>query len=303
MVLSKRSSLTIVCLIYVLAFAAGALLLRYLPSARRPLLSTLLADTAATLVVFVFYLIFRNASVYDPYWSVQPPFLALAFYVFCGVPFNPAQLIILAPLCLWAVRLTANWGIGFADLTWQDWRYVDLTRNRPHAAPFIIFFGIMYMPTCLVFLGSVPLYRMAAAWQGTTANLVCAIIGGVIILAGTALEFFSDRAMADWKGLQASRVLAGQPRELYIYRGLWKYLRHPNYLGEMLIWLGVFTGAIPALPGQSAGSLVLSCIGLVLMILLFCFISIPMMEKHMTDKSPESAAAYAEYRKKTPCWL
>ena len=38
-----------------------------------------IADAAATLLVFAFSLILKNASVYDPYWSVQPPVILLAF--------------------------------------------------------------------------------------------------------------------------------------------------------------------------------------------------------------------------------
>ena len=37
-----------------------------------PLINTLIADIAATIVVFIFGRIFRNASFYDQYWSLAP---------------------------------------------------------------------------------------------------------------------------------------------------------------------------------------------------------------------------------------
>lgn len=63
--ISRGASFLIVALIYILAGAAGIVIYRALPC---PMwLSLLVADCAATVITFVFSLIFRNASVYDPY--------------------------------------------------------------------------------------------------------------------------------------------------------------------------------------------------------------------------------------------
>ena len=32
-------------------------------------------------------------------------------------------------------------------------------------------------------------------------------------------------------------------RELWISHGLWSIVRHPNYLGEILLWTGLFISA------------------------------------------------------------
>ena len=42
----------------------------------------LIADVAATVLTFLFSLIFSNASVYDPYWSVQPVVIAIGYACF-----------------------------------------------------------------------------------------------------------------------------------------------------------------------------------------------------------------------------
>ena len=44
-------------------------------------LKLMLADIAATLFVYLFSAIFRNASVYDPYWSVAPAIVVTAFFI------------------------------------------------------------------------------------------------------------------------------------------------------------------------------------------------------------------------------
>ena len=57
--------------VYVLAVLLGFAVYNAVPGALW--LKLLLADAAATVLTFCFSLLFRNASVYDPYWSVQPP--------------------------------------------------------------------------------------------------------------------------------------------------------------------------------------------------------------------------------------
>ena len=68
---SRAASFAAVTLIYIAASAVG--LAVYRNYSDLPLwLALLIADTAATVFTFVFSVLFRNASVYDPYWSVAP---------------------------------------------------------------------------------------------------------------------------------------------------------------------------------------------------------------------------------------
>ena len=61
---NKTTSLLIVFLIYLFAFFIGFLIFR-LTSNMNLLISTLLADIAATIIVWVFGIVFKNSSVYD----------------------------------------------------------------------------------------------------------------------------------------------------------------------------------------------------------------------------------------------
>ena len=70
---SRAWSFVAVTLVYIIATLVGLYVYRAL--ALSWWLALLIADVVATLVTFVFSLIFGNASVYDPYWSVQPPVL------------------------------------------------------------------------------------------------------------------------------------------------------------------------------------------------------------------------------------
>ena len=58
------------------------------------------------------------------------------------------------------------------------------------------------------------------------------IIGVLIWIIGFVIEVLSDRQKSEFKNNKSN---AGQ----FIQSGLWKYSRHPNYFGEILIWTGM----------------------------------------------------------------
>jgi steroid 5-alpha reductase family enzyme len=277
----KPLSLLIITMVYVLSFGAGGISLYVLKDVLPPLLNMFIADSIATIIVYIFNLIFRNASVYDPYWSVQPPLILAGFYLVYRIPFNAAHLLIAIPLILWELRLTVNWAVGFDNLSWQDWRYRDIKQQYPRYEKLMVFFGIMYMPTCLVFLGVIPLWYILTSSVGS--HLLSGL-GGIIIAAGTLLELIADREMKRYK--------ADPARSPCICGGVWKYSRHPNYLGEILVWIGLFIGGLQNFHP-------LSLPGVLLIITLFITISIPMMEKHLLARTP----SYRDYRRNVPILL
>ena len=75
----------------------------------------------------------------------------------------------------------------------------------------------------------------------------------------------------------------------FIRAGLWKYSRHPNYLGEILMWCGV---------GLSVFILDLNywflLAGALANTILFLSVSIPMADKRQSRKE-----GFSEYKKQT----
>ena len=79
---SKSCSVALIAAIYVIAGIAGVLMFNWLTAVSiKSVWALLLADVLATVVVWLFGLLYENVSVYDPYWSVFPPvaFLMWAF--------------------------------------------------------------------------------------------------------------------------------------------------------------------------------------------------------------------------------
>ena len=73
----------IIAAVYAAAIAFGIFLYRVLPGAYW--LKLLLAAIVSTVFVFGCSTIFRNASVYDPYWSVQPIVILTGFALMYGL--------------------------------------------------------------------------------------------------------------------------------------------------------------------------------------------------------------------------
>jgi steroid 5-alpha reductase family enzyme len=249
-----------------------------------PVLMLFVADIAGTLVVFIFGRFFRNASLYDPYWSVQPLIIAL-FWIF-GFTSGDAplwrQIIVTALVFAWGLRLTFNWARGWEGLKDEDWRYRDFRRKSGRWFWFIELTGIELIPTIMVFLGCLALYPALAAGNNPFNVLdIAAIIitAGAIILETTADE-------------QLKNFAKNNPgRGEIMAEGLWAYSRHPNYLGEVSFWWGLFFFALAAGAGYwwtIAGPLAIT--------LLFTTISVPMMDKRNLASRP----AYAEHQKKVP---
>lgn len=275
---NRAVSFVIIALIYALAIAAGVICYIFIPLAMW--LKLLIADAAATVVVFVFSLIFKNASVYDPYWSVQPIVITLAFAIeeiranavlieggAAIQPLGATQVIMLAVILIWGVRLTANWAYTFKNLKSQDWRYTMLAENTGKLYPIVNFTGIHMVPTLIVYACTLPaVYVISVAPPFNVGSVIlCFVSLAAVILQGTA-----DIQMHKFRKSGTGG---------FIRTGLWKYSRHPNYLGEITMWWGIALAAVCTLPEMwylAAGAL--------LNTLLFLFVSIPMADGRQSRK-------------------
>lgn len=247
---------------------------------RHPVEVAWIADVAATLAIFAFSFAFGNSSFYDAYWSVAPVPIAV-YWVFAsdpagGVAMPERQLLVLAVLLLWAVRLTANWARGWEGLSHEDWRYVDI---REKTGPFYwpaSLLALHAFPTAIVFAGLLPLWLALAS--GSRPLGVVDGLAAAIGLVGVALELVADEQLRRFRR-------ANPPPDAICERGLWAWSRHPNYLGEILVWVSL------ALFGLAAGGFVWwAWIGVAAMVAMFLLVSIPLKETRMLARRPAYAA-------------
>ena len=279
--ISKPMSLFIVLFVYAAAFLAGWAVFRLLPIT--PLWGFLCADAAATIVVWAFGLLFKNASMYDPYWSVAPLVLLL-FFLNQSQAFDAADILYIIVFAFWGVRLTLNWIVGWQGMHHQDWRYTMLHHQNKALWPVTNFFGINMMPTLIVFINLLPAYYSA---QSSDKLSILSVIGTLLCMVAAVLQIVSDGQMRRFR-------LNPDNKGANMESGIWKYSRHPNYLGEVSFWWGVYIIMLGQRPNMWW-----VVYAPVLMTLLFVYISIPMMEKKLLSSRP----GYATYKTKTSMLL
>ncbi len=271
----KKGLLANVCL-YVLALGIG--MIPYF-LVEEMILATGLMTVTATLAIYLVTCFIPDTSLYDPYWSVAPPVLLLLNMIRYGL-WNGVSWLFFLTVLVWSVRLTGNWVLTYKGLRHEDWRYA---MYRAKCSPFgfavINLVGLQMVPTVVVFAGLVgPLLAMQ---EGTFSPWIFA--GLFLSLTGVALELVADTVVHAFlkEGKAAGRTCQ---------RSIWKYSRHPNYLGELSFWSGLFFATVAVIPGRwYLGA------GVLLVWILFCTVSIPMMEKHNLERRTD----YAQYKEQT----
>jgi len=272
---------------YLLAFGTATAWLVWGPSTDRLWLDALVADVIATVVVFAASRWHHNSSFYDPYWSVLPPYLAVYWVVASGGEGDDTRtILVLSVVFLWAVRLTANWVIGFPGLHHEDWRYPMLRERAGRFELPVDFFAIHLIPTFQTFLGVLPVY-VAVARPGREVGW----LDGVAVVVGVgavALQLVADGQMRRF-------IRDRRPGEA-MERGLWGWSRHPNYFGEISFWFALGLFGLAASPGDWWWVLA----GTAAMLAMFLGASIPMMEARSLERRPSYQAVIDRVPKLVP---
>lgn len=116
-----------------------------------------------------------------------------------------------------------------------------------------------------------------------------AFIGIAVWLVGFVVEVVADRQKSAFR-----QDPANQGR--FISTGLWAWSRHPNYFGEITLWIGMAIMAVPILSGWQWVVLVSP---LFVIVLLTRISGIPMLERRSDERWGEEPS-YQEYKRSTP---
>ena len=118
---------------------------------------------------------------------------------------------------------------------------------------------------------------------------IFAIIGFLVWIFGFVIEVMADA--------QKSRFSANpENKGKFIQTGLWSRSRHPNYFGEIVLWVGVAVIALPVLQGWQWIALISP---LFVTLLITRVSGVPLLEKK-ADQKWGGQADYEAYKKKTP---
>lgn len=130
---------------------------------------------------------------------------------------------------------------------------------------------------------------LAAVTSTNKAPLdVFAITGFLVWLAGFTIEVLADKQKRDFRAKPENK-------DEFIRTGLWAWSRHPNYFGEIILWIGIAIIALPILRGWQYVTLVSPVF---VVILLTKISGISMLEAH-ADKKWGGQPEYEAYKTRT----
>ena len=276
----RAKSFLITAIVYLIALVVSVVGAYQLIGSHQWLL-VLTGHLIATVVVFIASQIYKNSSLYDPFWSVAP--IPIAIYVALwpeSTEINIEKvLLILIPIMFWAFRLTVNWIRDWDGLGHEDFRYVNL-KAKPFAV-LIDLFGIHVYPTLQVNLSLFPIYFALSVSTNEVGVLL--YLASIFTVLAVFLELVADEQMRTFRRDSANKGKT-------MTQGLWAYSRHPNYLGEILFWWGLYFMTVSI---DSSYWYLFICP--LVMNLMFSLITCQMMDNRSLERRPE----YADYMKST----
>ena len=242
------------------------------------LLNALFFSLVINIVLFLVAYKFKTDKLTDAAYALS--FLALAMFGLYSGDLTSGRIIIAAMVSLWAFRL-GGFLLYRISVTGRDQRF-DVWR---HSFWLLGRFWVLQAITAWVVLLPVLL-----ALNKPEVNITMLAVAGIIVwVAALAIETVADA--------QKFRFTQNPNNKgKWIAEGLWSWSRHPNYFGEILVWVGTYIAVFSSLtaPERLAG---LASPMFIAGVLLFAT-GIPILEKS-ADKKWGKDKAYQEYKKRT----
>lgn len=234
-------------------------------------------------LAFIPAYIFQTEKFYDLTGSVT--YLTLTIVTLILHPANTTVTYILAALVIiWSLRL-GTFLFTRIHRTGQDDRFDHIKPN------FIRFFNAWGIQALWVVLTAAPVYIvLTSSVQAVTS--IYTYVGLAIWILGFGIEVVADHQKSTFRKNPDNK---GQ----FIQSGLWSKSRHPNYFGEIVLWLGVTIIAFPILKGWQHIALISP---LFVTFLLTRVSGIPMLEDK-ADKKWGDQKDYISYKKNTPALI
>ncbi|GAA0858567.1 DUF1295 domain-containing protein [Aliiglaciecola litoralis] len=249
-----------------------------------PELSTFAICAIVTFViqwcVFIPSYLLKTERVYDLTGS-------LTFIIVIFVAINSQQTVSITSILLaamvvaWAARLGTFLFLRINN-TGVDGRFDDIKPDKYR------FFSAWTLQGLWILIMASAALTVISSPQAARIDALT-LVGVAIWLIGFAIEVIADQQKTRFK---QDPLNQGQ----FIQTGLWAYSRHPNYFGEIVLWIGVAIAAYPALEGWQ---LITLSSPLFIILLLTKVSGIPMLEKRADEKWANNPD-YQKYITTTP---
>lgn len=236
------------------------------------------------IIIFVYASTWFAVSVYkkrndvaDIAWGLG--YIILCVYLFISYPASPVSLLLYTLVTVWGLRLSLHIYTRNKSKT-EDFRYKAWRDEWGKNFYIRSYLQVFQLQGVFLLIIISPVIHAAVAepvqWNVYTwVGLCCWLIG------------FYFQAVADWQ----LAVFKSDPKNKghIIQIGLWKYSRHPNYFGEILMWWSIFLITSPI-----TNSFYFVVSPLTITLLLVFVSGIPMLEKKYKGNP-----AFEDYKKRT----
>jgi steroid 5-alpha reductase family enzyme len=231
-------------------------------------------------LAFIPAYLFQSESFFDLTGSIT--YISITALAVILSPIVDGRSILLSALVIiWAVRL-GSYLFSRIRKAGKDSRFDDI---KPSFLRFLNTWTIQ---------GLWVTFTASAAWVAITTNTrkeldIFALVGFLVWVVGFTIEVVAD--------VQKSRFRADPKNKgRFISNGVWAWSRHPNYFGEILLWVGVAIIVLPVLHGWQWISLISP---LFVTLLITRVSGVPMLEKR-ADEKWGGQEDYEAYKKRTP---
>lgn len=230
---------------------------------------------------FVVGLLRKRNDVADIAWG--PGFVVISLFCFFTKPFSVVSMLVYVLVALWGIRLSAHIALRSRNKP-EDFRYQHWRNTWGKWFVLRSYLQVYVLQGFFMLIIGTPI--LVAAEAATDRIHIITIVGGILWLIGFVFEAVGDYQLAVF-------VKNKKNKGDIMQTGLWRYTRHPNYFGEVMLWWGIFLIVLPLEHGIWA---IIS--PLTITFLLLYVSGIPMLEKKYAD-NPQ----FQEYKKRTSAFF
>ena len=254
----------------------------YAVGSRLVFISVLLAFLISWIAYIPAY-IFQTEKFYDLTGSIKYLFLTWFIYVLSYelYGFNIGNLILATLISIWTIRL-GSFLFMRIHKDGEDKRFRTI---KTSASQFFLTWTLSGM---WVSLCSICALTAIANPFGVTLNLVT-YIGIGLFLLGFGIEVIADKQKTAFRSILENK-------NAFITSGLWSKSRHPNYLGEIILWFAIAVISFSSLSGTQY----IALISPVFTYLLLVYVSGVRMLEDRANKKWGNLTEYQDYKKNTP---
>ncbi|MBN8656408.1 MAG: DUF1295 domain-containing protein [Anaerolineae bacterium] len=216
-------------------------------------------------VAFIPAFVFRTEKFYDLTGSIT--YLTVIVVALLLSPAIDTRSLLLAGMvAIWAVRL-GSFLFMRIRAAGEDRRFREIKQSF---ARFLMTWTLQGLWVAFSLSSA-----LAAITSTTRKELdAFAVIGFLVWLFGFGVEVIADSQKSAFNANSANK-------DKFIRSGLWSWSRHPNYFGEIVLWIGVMIVAMPILQGWQWATLISP---IFIIILLTRISGVPMLEKRADEK-------------------